>query len=216
MRQALFSIVIALAACSSQPAPAWQSAAHTQLANYSESYLAGEEKLAGIHFDKALEHISKTGDPALVGRAWLTRCALETAALIDVPCEQAKEYGGDPSNDSYRAMLEGAAVKPDALPEQYRDLMASLAKRSVKEVNDALAGIEEPVSRLIGVGVTLKRGTFDTATLELAVQTASENGWKTPLTAYLLKLKALYVAAGQSDRSAGIEERLKILAADKK
>lgn len=205
-----------MAACSSQPSPAWQNVAYTQLANYTESYLAGDERLAGIHFDKALEHISKTGDPALVGRAWLTRCALETAALIETPCDQAKEYGGDPANDSYRAMLEGATVKSDLLPAQYRDLMAALAKRSTKEVNIVLADIDEPVSRLIGVGVALKRGTFDTATLELAADCASKNGWKTPLAAYLLRLKTAYGAAGQSDKAAAVEARFEILAGDKK
>lgn len=216
MRKAFFCIVIALAACSSQPAPAWQSAAYTQLANYSESYLAGEEKLAGIHFDKALEHIAKTGDPALMGRAWLTRCALETAALIDVPCDTAKGYGGDPANDSYRAMLEGTAAKTDALPEQYRDLMAALEKRSPKEVNGALADIEDPISRLIGAGVAVKRGSFDAGTLELAADCASKNGWKTPLTAYLLRLKAAYGASGQGDKAAAVDKRLEILAGDKK
>ncbi len=216
MRKFLICIAFAVVACSSQPAPAWQSAAYTQLANYTESYLSGDEKLAGIHFDKALEHISKTGDPALVGRAWLTRCALETAALIDVPCDTAKGFGGDPANDSYRAMLEGNAAKGSALPEQYRDLMEALAKRSPKEVNGALADIEDPISRLIGAGVAVKRGTFDTGTLELAADCASKNGWKTPLTAYLLRLKAAYGAAGQGDKAAAVDNRLEILAGDKK
>lgn len=208
--------MIFLAACSSQPSPAWQSAAYTQLANYTESYLAGDERLAAIHFEKALEHISKTGDPALMARAWLTRCALETAALIDTSCGKAAAYGGDPANDGYRAMLEGNVVKAVVLPERYRDLMAALAKRSVKEADGALAGIEEPVSRLIGVGVAVKRGTFDTATLELAARTASENGWKTPLTAYLLKLKEAYGASGDTAKAAETETRLKILAGEGK
>ena len=211
MRGLLFCIAVMAAACSSQPAPAWQSAAQTQLANYTESYLAGDERLAGIHFDKALEHISRTGDPVIMGRAWLTRCALETAALIEVSCDKAKEYRGDPANDAYRALLEGGAVKGDALPGRYRDLASALAKGSVKDINVALEGIDDPISRLIGAGVAVRRGRYDGATLELAAQTASENGWKTPLTAYLLKLKDIYRSGGDASAAATVEERLKIL-----
>ncbi|HSA33728.1 MAG TPA: hypothetical protein P5077_08390 [bacterium] len=208
---ALVALFLSCAACSSQPAPAWQNEGVAQLANFMQRYLEGDDRLAGIHFEKALEHISRTGDPALVGRLYLMRCALGVASLIDSPCEEATRYAGDPANDAYRAQMAGGAADRKALPPQYRDLDAAFAERSVAKVNAALDGIDEPLSRCIGAGLAVSRGLFDAATLETAARAASEQGWKRPLTAYLTKLRELYAAQGDRQREQETQRRLDIV-----
>lgn len=208
---ALIALSLSCAACSSEPAPAWQNEGVAQLANFMQRYLEGEDRLANIHFEKAIEHISKTGDPTLVGRLHLTRCALERAALIDTSCEAAARYAGDPGNDAYRAQIAAGTADRKVLPPQYRDLDAAFAERSVAKVNAALGDIDDPLARCIGAGVAVARDLFDAATLELAARTASEQGWKRPLTAYLTKLRELYAARGDRQKEQETQRRLDIV-----
>lgn len=210
-RSALLALLFLCAACSSQPAPAWQNEGVAQLANFMQRYLEGDDRLANIHFEKALEQVSKTGDPTLVGRLYLTRCAVERAALVEAPCEEAARYAGDPANDAYRAQITGGTAPAKDIPPQYRDLDAALAARSVAKVNTALDDIDDPLSRCIAAGIAVSRDLFDAATLELAARAASEQGWKRPLAAYLTKLRDLYAAQGDRQKEQETRRRLDIV-----
>jgi len=204
-------IALLLAACSSAPAPAWQVSAHDQLANFTATYLAGDDRFAAAHFEKALTEIAKTGDPALMGRALLIRCAVGIAALTDGDCAVGPVYLKDPENAAYLALLAGRSPAVKDLPKRYRAFAEALGRGRADTIAAEVAAIDEPVSRLVAVGVAVHRGLFDAALLETGATTASENGWKRPLSAYLLRLKALYEAAGDTTGSASVEARLSVI-----
>jgi hypothetical protein len=49
----------------------------------------------------------------------------------------------------------------------------------------ALAGIDDPLSRLIAAGVLFESDRASPQTLQIAVDTASAQGWRRPLLAWL-------------------------------
>ncbi len=210
MRWILIALLLLAAACSSKPAPAWQSAAHTQLHNFTLAYLEGDDKTAELHFEKALEHIKKTGDPALLGRAWLTKCALQRASLEDTPC-LLESGAADPQNQAYLSMLNGETADSSKLPEHYRDILKAAYEGRDAKIAEELADMDDPISALIAAAVIYKKGSAGDAVLEQAVRIASENGCKKPLRAFLLALKARYESAGETEKLRVIEERLTIL-----
>jgi len=202
-------------ACSSTPAPLWQETAHTQLVNYTETYLAGDDRFAAAHFEKALAEIRKTGDPTLMGRALLTRCALETAALAANDCTIESEFLTDRENAAYHAFVTGRTASAADLPKRYRPVAAALGKSDSTAVSAAISEIDDPVSRLVAIGVAARCGKADAALFEIGASTAAAQGWKRPLTAYLLRLRALYEAAGDRTGTASAEARLKVIGQDK-
>jgi len=146
-----------------------------------------------------------------MGRALLTRCALETASLAGTECAVDPAFRADPGNAAYHAFVTGRATPASDLPKRYRPVAAAIEKRDAREVNNAIAGMDDPVSRLVAVGVAVRRGIEDTAILETGAATASANGWKRPLAAYLRRLKQLYEAAGDRAGSASVEARLRAM-----
>ncbi len=216
MRTLFLSTLIVLAACSSKPAPLWQATAHTQLTNYIESYLSGDDRFAAAHFEKALDEIRKTGDPVLMGRALLTRCALETASLAGDECAVDPAFRTDPENAAYYAFVSGHPHSSPALPKRYRAVAAAIEKRDAAATHDAIADMEDAVSRLVAVGVAVRHGIEDTAIFEAGAATASANGWERPLAAYLSRLRTLYETAKDPVGTASVEARIKTLETNKK
>lgn len=212
----LFFSLIFSASCSSTPAPAWQEVAYEHLKNYIQSALAGEDRFAANHFDRAIAETAKTGDPTLMGRIFLTRCAIETAMLSATECAVDSLYLSDPENAAYHALLTGRQLIAANLPKRYRRFAVALEKRQMAEVAAALSDIDDPVSRLIAVGVAARHGFADGAILERGAATASMNGWQQPLIAYLLHLKRLYEAAGDTAGVSSVEARLEVIEQGKK
>jgi hypothetical protein len=79
--------------------------------------------------------------------------------------------------------------------------------------NKAVAGIKEPLPRLVAAALLLKTGRADPATLALAVDTASERGWRRPLLAWLeVELKRAR-DAGDSAAAGRIQRRIDLVMA---
>jgi hypothetical protein len=87
---------------------------------------------------------------------------------------------------AYARFISGDWKGMDArlLPAQYASLMATTSQPQAS-INRNIAAIEDPVSRLVASGIMVRRGQFDTVTLQTAVDTASKQGWRRPLLTYL-------------------------------
>ena len=158
-----FSLLAAalLGACASGPPPPdWQLGAAGSLAAFQKHYLEGDSKLAEIEFAAAKAEIRKTGRPDLLARAELLRCAARTASL---------EFDDCPGFEKLRA---------DAGAEEiaYAEYLSGRGKRS--------AG-DEAMSRLVAYGVQFRSGTIQPAGIAGAIDTASAQGWRRPLLAWL-------------------------------
>lgn len=193
-----------LTGCASGPPPAdWKINAHSLLTRYGKHYLDGETLLAERQFERARAEIARTGRLDLIARAELTRCAVRLAALETGRCsafEQLAAHAGE-EEQAYARFLQGDWQGLDAsrLPAHYRDLLA--AREEAARLR-ALAQIKEPLPRAIAAGALFRAGQASPEVIALATRTASEQGWRRALLAWLEVQAKRAEAAGDQ---AGLE-----------
>jgi hypothetical protein len=195
----LLAILAALAGCGSKPRePDWQMNAHGALERYVKAYLSGNARVEAAEFERARDELGSTGQPGLVARAELTRCALRVASLVFEPCEGFERLRADApaAERAYADYLAGTIAPADValLPPQHR------AAASAPGGPAAAKAIEDPVSRLVAAGVLFRRNQGTPDLLMLAAETASVQGWRRPLLAWL------GVAAQRAEQVGAIEE----------
>lgn len=176
-----------LAACAGGPVPAdWQLNAPLALKGFEKAWLAGNTRAAEAEFARARRELSATGRADLVARAELLRCAVRTAALEfdDCPGYRALEVDAGPEERAYAAYLAGRG---------------------------AHAPTEDPLSRLVAAGVLLKSGKITPAGISAAIETASANGWRRPLLAWLSVEEKRALAAGEGEAAARIRRRIDLV-----
>lgn len=213
-------IVIAVAlisACSSTPPPpTWQANAFAALNGFSEAYLRGNSRLADLEFARAKTEIASTGRADLLARAELTRCATRVASLEFDNCAPYQPLAQDAtaSEQAYAAFLNGNwnGLDPSRLPEQHRDLVSKSNgnKQSGNPVS-LLDATQDPLARLIAAGVLLQTGQLAPSDITVAIDTASGQGWRRPLLAWLgLQLKRAN-DAGDLEAKARIQRRIDLV-----
>lgn len=192
-------LVLLVAGCSSKPkVPDWQLEAHGSLERYVKAFMAADSRVEAVEFLRAREQLTRTGDAGLVARAELTRCALRVASLVFEPCVgfDALRPDAPAAERAYGDYLAGRALPPDAalLPPAHRAVAAAGADAG------ALRAVEDPLARLVAAGVLFQTGRASPAVLQLAVDTASAQGWRRPLLAWL------GAQAGRAELSGAREE----------
>jgi hypothetical protein len=96
---------------------------------------------------------------------------------------------------AYADFLAGRPANTALLPEQHR-------------AKGGLAGIADPLSRLVAAGVLMNAGAITPADIKTATDTASSQGWRRPLLMWLgVSLKRAQ-AAGDSTEAARIQRRI--------
>ncbi|GAA4017167.1 hypothetical protein [Actimicrobium antarcticum] len=183
----VFCIGLLVAGCATKPpVPGWKANAHGALDSFSAAYLTGNTRIADQEFSRARLEISSTGKGDLLARAELVRCANRVASLEFDQCAGYQPLAGDAGaiERSYAALLTGRWQDVDAsvLPAQYRAVLAGAASSSSASV---IGSIDDPLSRLVAAGVLLQAGAINPADITAATETASEQGWRRPLLAWL-------------------------------
>jgi len=199
-----------LAACAGSPVPPdWQANAQDALHNFSAAYYAGNTRLAAQEFARARSEIAATGRPDLLARAELVRCAAQVASLAFDTCPGYQALAADAGAEerAYAAFLAGRWQGLDAslLPPQHRALLAGATDAA------ALAKIEDPMSRLVAAGVLFHIGRLGPEGMTAAAQTASDQGWRRPLLAWLGVQAARADTAGDKTAAARILRRIEII-----
>lgn len=195
----------ALAGCASRPpAPVWQANARGALDGYTDAWLHGDTRAADAEFARARRETASTGRFDLVAQAELVRCGVQLAALdLDCPGFAAVALNATPAQRAYAAYLEGRWQGLDGalLPEQHRAVVAS----------GSLAAVADPLSRLVAAGALLRAERITPTDIGAAVETASTQGWRRPLLAWL-GLQALRAqAAGDTEALARIRRRVALV-----
>ena len=211
----LAAAVIALAACASRPpAPDWQPAARGAIDRGLAAYLKGETRIAEAEFATAQRELARTGRADLLARAALIRCAAQVASLAFGPCAAFEALRADAAapERAYADYLTGTVQAADIalLPLQHR-AAASAALAQADAADSALAGIEDPLARLVAAGVLFQRGRASPAAIALAAQTASAQGWRRPLLAWLKLQLALAERAGAEAEAARLRRQIDIV-----
>jgi hypothetical protein len=211
MKPPFFSAGIAallLAACASGPVPPeWRANASASLDAYTQAWLRGETRLANAAFVRARSELASTGQAEQVAVAELTRCALELASVAVAegePCPGFAPLAADAGESSraYAAFLAGQSVDVRLLPPQYSGFSDAAS----------LARIDLPLPRLIAAGVLLRKGALPPEGVALAVETASTQGWRRPLLAWLGVQERAATARGDSALAESARKRAALVA----
>ena len=205
-----------LAGCASKHIPDWTYAGYNQLETFKKSYLEGDEKIAALHFTKATTEIKKSGDPDILARAYLTKYAVETAALAAIDDRMYLTLAAvqsTPKNSAFYHFLRGDFDRMDTqyLPEQYRALADVLRKGNQTDLTGDVTKIDDHLSRLIAAGIIVQHREYDEKLLQTAVETASANGWKKALLAYLDKLADYYKTYKDTEKENRIRQRIDLM-----
>jgi len=198
-----------LAACAGgPPPPGWQADAQQAASDTVQAYLAGDSAGEAQHFERAREAISRTGSPPLLARAELLRCAAHAASLQFDPCEGFERLRRDAAapERAYADYLAGTLQPADValLPPAQR--AAATARGAT--ANAALREMRDPLSRLLAAALRLRAGQADPDTVALAVDTASSQGWRRPLLAWLGVQLALAEKAGDAGEADRVRRRI--------
>ena len=216
MNQRLLVLALAtLTACASGPPPPdWQANAKSAMDQATAVYLAGDSAGEARAFERAREQISRTGRPELLARAELMRCAAHVASLVFEPCAGFERLRNDAAPPE-RAYAEHLTAR--ALPRQDIERLppAQQAVATALEVGNAstanVQAIDDPLSRLIAAAVLFQAGQASPATIALAAETASAQGWRRPLLAWLEVLSLRAERAGAVDEAHRLRRRIQLL-----
>jgi hypothetical protein len=183
----LVPFVFLLSACGGGPQPpAWQSSAANALNAYQSYYLRGDTRAAQLEFDRATAELRSTGRADLVARAELIRCATRAASL---------EFDSCPAFEKMRA---------DAGAEElaYADFLSGKNERT---------RTDDPLSRLVSLGVQFNSGKTSPESIANAIDVASAQGWRRPLLAWLGVQEKRAEAAGDRAAAERIRRRIELV-----
>lgn len=206
------AIAALLAGCSSgPPAPDWQASASGSLERATAAYLEGDSRVAAQEFARARNELARTGDPALVARGELTACAVQVASLEfnDCPAFAPLAVDAGAALRAYARYLaaDNSPSEAGLLPAHHQPIAAGTASPA------AVGAIADPLSRLVAAGVTLRRGAAGPEIAAIAVDTASAQGWRRPLLAWLMLQHKAAEAAQDEPGAARLQRRIDLLLA---
>ena len=206
-------LLATLVACASTaPPPDWQSNAHGALKGFTSSYLTGNTTAAETEFARARSEIASTGRLDRVARAELLRCAVRLAGLEldDCPGFVALAGDADARDRAYADYLRGDWLGLDRtlLPAQHQALAALPPTQPDAPV---LAAIEDPLARLVAAAALLRQSRLSPAGMALAADTASGQGWRRPLLAWLGVQLQRSQQAGDQAGAARLQRRIDLV-----
>jgi len=196
-----------LSACAGKPLPPdWQADAKGALDGSVDDYLKGRTAAADAEFRSARLATTSTGRADYVAQVELVRCAARVASLDfdDCPGYAALANDATPEQRAYADYLHGRWQGLDAalLPEQHRPVLAT----------GQVAGVADPLSRLVAAGASFKAGRITPEGIRQAIDTASNQGWRRPLLAWLGVQAQRAEAAGDVQEVQRIRRRMALAA----
>ena len=208
MKSALtLSAAWVLAACSSGPKPPdWQVEAKGSMERSVAAYMEGNSRVEIAELRRARSQLSRTGRPDLLATAELLHCATRVASLVFEPCAGFEPLRLDASRaqQAYADYLRGQGQPQNValLPEAQRATAAGDAT--------ALKGIADPLSQLVAAGVLLQTGKASPPVIAQAIDTASSQGWRRPLLAWLGVQAQRAEQGGDTEEAARLRRRIAI------
>lgn len=195
-------VVTLLTGCGNRPqAPDWQGNAKAATERSVAAYLVGDARVDAAELDRARNEVRRTGRADLLARVELSHCAAQVASLVFGPCADFEPLRADAAapERAYADYLlaKGAPADAALLPEPQRGA--------------APAAIGDPLARLVAAGVVFEAGRADPPLIALAVDTASAQGWRRPLLAWLGVQLKLAEQAGSGDEAARLRRRIALV-----
>lgn len=214
-RRGFLALAMCLGGCVTSPLPPdWELQAKPAMDASTVAYLLGDSRAAARDFERARGLIASTGRLQLVARAELMRCATRVASLEFEPCDgfERLRADADAPERTYADYLAGRTLSRDdieRLPPWQRSVAAAVAGSgmSIKVVR----AITDPLSRLIGAALLFRAGKADPDVMAIAVDTASAQGWRRPLLAWL-QVQALWAErANRHEEAQRLRRRMELI-----
>jgi len=213
---ALLVVAALLAGCAGTPVPDWQLNARSGLERATDAFLSGNARVAAVEFERARGEVARTARVDLVARVELTRCAAQVASLQFEPCAGFERLRADApaAERAYADYLAGGvdAARVPLLPQQQQPAAAAASGGGERDLA-LLQAIEDPLSRLVAAALWLKSGRASPQVMNLAAETASAQGWRRPLLAWLGILKQRAESAGDRNEAERIARRIALVTA---
>lgn len=202
-----------LVACSSAPPPPdWQMSAQQSLERATKAYLTGNARVESAEFARAKSEIARTGRADLLARVALARCAAAVASLVQDTCDEFEKLRVDVASAerAYSDFLAGKLAAADIaqLPAQHQ---AAAKANNDATAAEAITTMTDPLSRLVAAGVVFKRGYASPVLIDAAIETASSQGWRRPLLAWLGVQLARAEKAGATDGAERLRRRIRLV-----
>jgi hypothetical protein len=195
-----------VAACSSGPKPPdWQIEAKGSMERSAAAYLEGNLRVEAAELARARSQLARTGRADLLATAELLHCASRVASLVFEPCAGFEPLRMDATQAqrAYADYLRGQA-RPDDIA------LLPPAQRAAAGDAGALKGVADPLSQLVAAGVLLQTGRASPPVIALAIDTASSQGWRRPLLAWLGVQALRAEQGGDAQEAARLRRRIAI------
>ena len=194
------------------PPPDWKTDAADLIERYKKHALLGENTLAERYFQQAVNATGGAGRMTDTARLWLVHCATRRAMLIDDACTEYADLARVEPNAADQAYYQFLTLHWDAtdialLPRQHRDLV----KASPEARRTQLTKVDDPLARLLDASLLVMRQESDDATLKLATETASSQGWRQPLLTYLKLQEKRAAAEGNATELERLVKRIQLV-----
>ncbi len=202
--------LVVLAACAGRPVVEWQLTSKAAIDRSVAAYLSGDSALAARQLELARREVARTGRADLMGRIELIGCAARVASLQYEACEgfeRLRPLAAAPERayaDFLAARLQPQDV--DLLPQPQRALAAPSSSPDAAAAE--LQRIEDPFSRLVAAAVLFESGRASPVAMSTAVDTASAQGWRRPLLAWLNVQALRAEKAGARDEAERLRRRI--------
>ena len=208
----LFTLVLStllLAACTHQPPPPdWLLTARSAGEQHARFYLEGRDRLAQSQLQTARAAVSRTGNASAMARIELHACAARIASLQPPACPEFQPLADDAgqAENAYFRYLTGQLVEGDLA-------LLPAAQQATWRNPSSLSDITDPLSRLLAAAVLLHAGRLPPVAHQIAIDTASQQGWRRPLAHWLqLEEERLSRAGDVAAAAAMTRQRARVLA----
>lgn len=205
---------ILLAACAGNPAPGWQMDASNALDRANIAWLEGRDRVAQQEYALARSEVARTGKIEMIARVELTRCAAQVASLVLEECAgfAPLRQDAEAAERAYADYLDGRLQPQDValLPAAQRGVAGATSDSAAAA---ALPAVADPFSRLIAAGVLFRSNRATPAVIQNAVDTASAQGWKRPLLAWLNVQALRAEQAGATEEAQRVRRRMALIEA---
>jgi hypothetical protein len=233
-------VALALTACGHAPrTPDWRIEARDALERSTQAYLSGRDAAAQADHARARQALSASAQPELIAKAELLRCAARVASLEGLPeravsaslgpadtrrtasaCPGFDTWRTDasPALQAYADWLSGGLPTQDSLTRQQALALLPAEQRAAAETGQdavrreaAIRAIQEPLSRLLAAAVALRDGVAPPGIVALAIETASDQGWRRPLLAWLTFQVKRAEQAGDAPEADALRRRIQLV-----
>jgi len=194
-----------VASCAGGPKPLdWQLEAKGAMERAVAAWLEGNGRVERAEMAIVRSRLARTGRTDLLAGAELLACAARTASLVFEPCARFEALRRDATaaQRAYADYLRGA------LPPQAFALLPEPQRAAATGNPGAIAGIADPLSKLVAAGALLQAGKASPEVIGEAIDTASRQGWRRPLAAWLGVQARHAELAGRTEEAAALRRRI--------